>query len=68
LKRTKYGLYQEPIQLCNTIDEEKWKKAIFWVFDVPSETTKPYEVTLLIYCNQTIFIGKNSIFEGTEDS
>jgi hypothetical protein len=25
-------------------EEEKWKKAIYWVFDVPHVGYKPYEV------------------------
>jgi hypothetical protein len=45
--RTQYGLYQESVQLCiksNALDEEKWKRALFWVFDVPGIGHKPYEV------------------------
>jgi hypothetical protein len=35
--------------LCNTLDEEKWKKAVFWVFDAPEEANKPFEVTTIRY-------------------
>jgi hypothetical protein len=34
--RTQYGLYQEAVHLCNSLDEENWKKATFWVFDSPN--------------------------------
>jgi ATP-dependent DNA ligase len=37
-------LYQEASNLCKyNIDEEKWKKAVFWVFDVPEKGDKPFE-------------------------
>jgi hypothetical protein len=42
--RTQYGLYQDAVYLCNTLDEEKWKKAVFWVFDAPNAAEKPFEV------------------------
>jgi hypothetical protein len=29
------------------LDEEKWKKAIFWVFDAPDMAMHEYEVTLV---------------------
>lgn len=43
--RTQYGVYQSAVALCTNriIDDEKWKKAIFWVFDTP-DSDKPYEV------------------------
>jgi hypothetical protein len=42
--RTQYGLYQDAVNLCRTMDEEKWKKVIFWVFDAPGMANKPFEV------------------------
>jgi uncharacterized protein YhbP (UPF0306 family) len=45
LKRTQYGLHQEAVSLCvRGGDEERWKKAVFWVFDAPEIGHKPYEV------------------------
>ena len=44
MNRTKYGLYHEAINLTSTNDEEKWKKATFWVFDSPQLTAKTLEV------------------------
>jgi hypothetical protein len=29
------------------VSEEKWKKAVFWVFDAPDVADKPYEVMVL---------------------
>ena len=46
VKRTQYGLFQDPISLTKQIDEEKWKKAVFWVFDVPHVGYKTYEERL----------------------
>jgi hypothetical protein len=43
--RTQYGLYQDAVQLCNTVDEEKWKRAVLWVFDAPDIGNMPFEVT-----------------------
>jgi hypothetical protein len=43
--RTQYGLYQDAVNLCKTMDEKKWEKAVFWVFDVPGMAEKPFEVT-----------------------
>jgi hypothetical protein len=39
-------LFQEAINLCNSNEEAKWKKAVFWVFDAPDMVDKPYEVIL----------------------
>jgi hypothetical protein len=45
MERTKYGLYQDAVSLCQkNSDEEKWKKAIFWVFDAPNLANKNFEV------------------------
>jgi hypothetical protein len=60
-------LFQEAITLGSTTDDEKWKKAVFWVFDAPSIADKPYEVVqLIIIVVYTYFAGENSIFEGNE--
>jgi DNA ligase-1 len=53
---TQYGLYQEAVSLAKAGDEEKWKKAVFWVFDAP-EIDKQFEViflkeNLLIFCRR----------------
>jgi len=41
---TQYGLYQEASGLClGKGNEEKWKKAVYWVFDAPDIGDKPYE-------------------------
>lgn len=42
--RTQYGLHQAPVQLCNTLDEQRWRDAKFWVFDAPSLADKSFEV------------------------
>ena len=42
--RTQYGLFQDAVALSQSKDEESWKKAQFWVFDVPSLKDKPFEV------------------------
>ena len=34
--RTQYGLYQDAISLARSANAAKWNKAIFWVFDTPS--------------------------------
>jgi hypothetical protein len=39
-------------------EEEKWKKAIFWVFDAPEIAHKPFEVTVTQKCF-TNFLGTN---------
>ena len=39
-----YGLHQDAVSLQNTIKEEKWNKAIFWIFDSPDLKNKPLEV------------------------
>ena len=37
-------MYQEAVSLGkNNADEEKWKKAIFWVFDAPDMANQPFE-------------------------
>ena len=43
---TQYGLVQEPIQLSRTLDTNKWRKAIFWIFDAPDIAHQPYEERL----------------------
>jgi DNA ligase-1 len=45
---TQYGLFQESVRLCTTSDEEKWKKAVYWVFDCPELSNKPFEVLVLL--------------------
>jgi uncharacterized protein YhbP (UPF0306 family) len=45
INRTQYGLYQDAVNLCKIQDEEKWKKAVFWVFDAPEMAHKPFVVT-----------------------
>ena len=42
---TQYGLYQDAVNLVRSSNTEKWKKAIFWVFDAPNLNSIPYEVT-----------------------
>ena len=44
--RTQYGLYQEAVGMCaqKNADEEKWRKAVYWVFDAPDMEDKPYIV------------------------
>jgi hypothetical protein len=49
MNRTQYGLYQDSVQLSISVDEEKWKKAVFWVFDVPEIAEKPFEVRNRIF-------------------
>jgi ATP-dependent DNA ligase len=41
---TQYGLFQDVVNLSKSRDEDKWNKAIFWVFDVPSLAKKTFEV------------------------
>ena len=41
---TQYGLYQGPLSVTRTENEEHWTKAIFWVFDAPHIGDKPLEV------------------------
>jgi phenolic acid decarboxylase len=56
LGRTQYGLHQDAVNLGKTLDEEKWKKAIFWVFDIP-EILKPYEVFFIlkfVHCKERV--------------
>ena len=43
--RTQYGLHQEAANLCRNSDEEKWNKAIYRVFDSPSLSERPFEVS-----------------------
>ena len=40
---TQYGLYQDAVNLCKRLDDEKWKKAVFWVFDMPDKEEKVFE-------------------------
>ena len=42
--RTQYGLYQDAVNLGKTNNEEKWRKATFWIFDCPSLGSQPLEV------------------------
>ena len=39
---TQYGLYQDAVSLCNSTNETKWSKAVFWIFDAP-QLEKPLE-------------------------
>jgi ribosomal protein L39E len=41
--RTQYGLYQDAVSLCKVPEQEKWKKAVYLVFDAPTIANKPYE-------------------------
>jgi hypothetical protein len=41
--RTKYGLFQDAVRLCNTKEVDRWKSAKFMVFDAPDIADKPYE-------------------------
>ena len=59
---TQYGLYQGAVNLARTDDENRWNKAVFWVFDAPDIGNKPYEVNIA-YCH-TILI----LFYRTESS
>ena len=43
-ERTQYGLYQDAVGLGKTTNEEKWKKAVFWIFDSLDVANKPLEV------------------------
>jgi uncharacterized protein YhbP (UPF0306 family) len=36
-------LYQEAVTLCKSSNEEKWKKAVFWVFDAPNSQFLHFE-------------------------
>ena len=45
-------MHQEPVGLMSSKDEEKWSKAIFWVFDAPELREKPLEVKI----NKDFFI------------
>ncbi len=42
--RTQYGLHQDAVAVVMSRDEEKWKKATFWVFDAPDMPFQPFEV------------------------
>ena len=44
--RTKYGLYQDAVNVFKTTNEDKWNMAIFWVFDTPQFADKPFEVQM----------------------
>jgi hypothetical protein len=55
------------VQLVLSIDEEKWKKAVFWVFDAPEIANKPFEVSLKV-SKLLITAGKNGIFTETAAS
>ena len=48
---TQYGLYQDAVNLGNTLNEDKWNRAIFWVFDSPQLENKPLEVCFLFKQN-----------------
>jgi hypothetical protein len=39
------------------VDEEKWKNAVFWVFDAPSN--KLFEVTNTVFPSNSHNLGKN---------
>jgi hypothetical protein len=40
------------VNLCKTlVDEEKWNKAVFWVFDAPDMANAPYEVPYIKHNN-----------------
>ena len=44
----------------NTKNEEKWKKAIFWIFDAPKLKEKPLEVILIFLLKiNYFFLGKD---------
>jgi hypothetical protein len=44
--------------------DDKWRKAVFWVFDAPDIWSKPFEVCWFYYEDRLIFvIGKNSVFK-----
>ena len=47
--RTQYGLHQNAVNLCKNKNEQKWGKAVFWVFDAPDLKEKPIEVPMLKY-------------------
>ena len=47
--RTQYGLFQDAVALCRKIDQEKWKKATFWVFDAPGIPNRPFEVSVVYF-------------------
>ena len=40
---TQYGLHQEAVNLGKTTNEDKWKKAIYWIFDAPQQKTMRLE-------------------------
>ena len=42
---TKYGLYQEAVNLTRSNNDTKWDKAVYWVFDSPQLANKPLEVS-----------------------
>ena len=44
IKRTQYGLYQDAANLPKISNEEKWKKAVYWIFDSPENPDLPLEV------------------------
>ena len=46
---TQYGLYQEAVTLGmrSKPNDEKWQKAVFWVFDAPNMIDKTYQVFAL---------------------
>ena len=59
MTRTQYGLHQESVGLINSNKEEKWNKAIFWIFDAPKLIGKPLEVHFFIVFEFMFFLGKN---------
>ena len=53
-KRTQYGLYQDAVSLIRSSNEEKWNRAIFWIFDSPKIAEKPIEERIEYLKNLTL--------------
>jgi uncharacterized protein YhbP (UPF0306 family) len=44
VNRTQYGLHQEVVSIALGKNDERWEKAVFWVFDAPDLAFQPFEV------------------------
>jgi hypothetical protein len=53
MNRTQYGLYQGAVSILRGWNEEKWEKAVFWVFDAP-DLLMEYEVTIYVFLGNAI--------------
>ena len=57
-------MYQDAVSVATKNDNEKWNKAVFWVFDAPGLGNKPFEVSKKqLHC---LIKGTNECFERNE--